>query len=152
MPDVISRNWLNSFFWNSAWCCGPMWRCVYDRVGFFVKQYFPPKMGKTGQKWAKHQVCWKMFIMFSWIRNFLLFAVFLHKFYIWEKFDVWDMHQNALGQSNFRIFKSTIFLEQNDGKVSFFVWWHRFIQIKSWLKNTGVGVIKNGEATLAAEL
>ena len=41
------------------------------------------------------------------------------------------MCQNALGQSNCRIFKSTIFVEQNDGKVSFFVWQHKFIQIKS---------------------
>ena len=36
-PNVISRNWLNSFFCNSAWCYGPMSRCVCDRVGFFIK-------------------------------------------------------------------------------------------------------------------
>ena len=54
------------------------------------------------------------------------------------------MGQNALDQSDCRIFKLTILLEQNDEKVWFFVCWCRFMEIKSWLKNTGVGMVKNG--------
>ena len=35
-------------------------------------------------------------------------------------------------------------LEQNDEKVWFFACWYRFTEIKSWSKNVGVGVVKNG--------
>ena len=50
---------------------------------------------------------------------FKKFAVFLHKPKIWEKSSLSDMDQNALGQSDCRIFKSTIYLEQNDEKARF---------------------------------
>ena len=53
------------------------------------------------------------------------------------------MGQNALDQSDGFIFKLTILLEQNDEKVWFFACWCRFIEIKSWLKNTGMGIVKN---------
>ena len=32
----------------------------------------------------------------------------MHKFYIWEKSNYWDMDQNAIGQSDGSIFKSNI--------------------------------------------
>ena len=54
------------------------------------------------------------------------------------------MGQNVLGQSNCCIFKLTISLEQNDEKACFFACWCRFIEIKSWLKNIDVGMVKNG--------
>ena len=72
-----------------------------------------------------------------------MFAVFLHKSHIWEKSGSWDMDQNALGQSDCRIFKSTISLEQIDKKTWFFACWYRFMEIKSWLKNIEVGVVKS---------
>ena len=68
----------------------------------------------------------------------------MHKSHTWEKSGSWDIGENALGQSDYRIFKSTISLEQNDGKVRFFACWYRFMEIRSWLKNIGVGVVKNG--------
>ena len=46
----------------------------------------------------------------------------------------WDMGQNALGQSDCRILKSTRSLEQSDEKAWFFVSWCKFMKIKSWLK------------------
>ena len=57
----------------------------------------------------------------------------------------WDMGQNALGQLDCRVFKSTISLEQSNGIAWFFVefkirW--KFMEIKSWLKNTGLGLHK----------
>ena len=73
-----------------------------------------------------------------------MFAVFLHKSHICEKSDSWDMGQNALGQSDYRIFKSTISLEQNDEKAWFYACRHRFMKIRSWLKNIVVCVVKNG--------
>ena len=53
------------------------------------------------------------------------------------------MGQNALGQSDYRIFKSTISLEQNDEKAWFFSCWYRFVENRSGLKNIGVGLVKN---------
>ena len=43
-------------------------------------------------------------------------------------------------------FKSTKSLEENGEKVLFFACWYRFIEIKSWLKNIGMGVVINGYA------
>ena len=68
----------------------------------------------------------------------------MHKSHIWEKSGSWDMGQNALGQSDYRVFKSTISLEQNDEKAWFFGCWYRFMEIRSWLKNAGVSMVKNG--------
>ena len=53
------------------------------------------------------------------------------------------MGQNAFSQSDYRIFKSPISLEQNDEKPWFFACWYRFIENRSWLKNIGVGGVKN---------
>ena len=64
---------------------------------------------------------------------------------IFENFGSWDMCQNLLGQSDYRIFKSTTSLEQND-EVWFFTCLYSFIEIKSWLKNIGMGVVINGFA------
>ena len=44
-------------------------------------------------------------------------AVFLYRSCTWEKSGSWDMGQNALSQSDCRIFKSTISLEQNNEKA-----------------------------------
>ena len=54
------------------------------------------------------------------------------------------MGQNAVDQSDCSIFNLTISLEENDEKAWFFAYWCRFTEIKSWLKNIVVGVIKNG--------
>ena len=43
--------------------------------------------------------------------KFTLFAVFLYKSYVWEKFGSGVMGQNSLGQTDCMIFKS---LEQGD--------------------------------------
>ena len=49
----------------------------------------------------------------------------------------------GLSHSDCRIFKSTISLEQNDEKAWFFACWYKLIEIKSWLKNIGVGSVIN---------
>ena len=68
----------------------------------------------------------------------------MHKSHTWEKSGSWDIGQNALNQSDCSIFKLTVSLEQNDENAWFFAYWCRFIEIKSWLKNIGVGMVKNG--------
>ena len=54
------------------------------------------------------------------------------------------MGQNALDQSDCSIFQLTVSLEQNDEKAWTFAYWCRFIEIKSWLKNIGLSIAKNG--------
>ena len=55
-----------------------------------------------------------------------------------------DMGQNALGQSDCRIFKLIIFPEHKDEKAWLFACWYRLMDIKSWLENIGVSMVKNG--------
>ena len=43
-------------------------------------------------------------------------------------------------------FLNQISLEQNNEEAWFFACWYKFIEIKSWLKNTGVDVVINGGA------
>ena len=54
------------------------------------------------------------------------------------------MDENGRGQSGCKIFNLTISLEKKYEKAWFFISWYKFIEIKSWLESTGVGVAKNG--------
>ena len=49
----------------------------------------------------------------------------------WEKSYSRDIGQNALIQSDYRIFKSTISPEQIDETASFFAYWFKFTKIKN---------------------
>ena len=71
-----------------------------------------------------------------------IIAIFLQKPYIWEKPGSVDIGQNALGQSDRRIFKSNKSLDQN-----YEMFFCMLIQIRvnsELLKNIEVGLIKNG--------
>ena len=48
-----------------------------------------------------------IFSQFDLQWKFILIAVSLDKSHIWENFDSWEIGQNAQGQSDCRIFKST---------------------------------------------
>ena len=55
-------------------------------------------------------------MVFIWIwsiKKIILFAVFLCKTHTWEKSSSWDIGQNALDQSDCKIFKLTMSLKQN---------------------------------------
>ena len=54
------------------------------------------------------------------------------------------MCQNALGESDCIIFKSTISLERTSEKPCFNACWYKFMEIKSLLKSIGVGMVNNG--------
>ena len=54
------------------------------------------------------------------------------------------MSQNGLSQSDCMIFKLTISPEHKDEKAWFLAYWDILMEIKSWLKNIGVGVVKYG--------
>ena len=55
-----------------------------------------------------------------------------------------NLFPKIFGQSDYRNFKSVISIEQNDEKAWFFACWYKFMEIRSWLKNIGVVVVKNG--------
>ena len=48
----------------------------------------------------------------------------LHKTYIWEKYDSWE-----IGQSDCKILKLARSLEQMDEIVRFFVWWYKLMKV-----------------------
>ena len=118
---------------------------VWQSWMFWEKKLLPQKWTSNGFLNLLENLViffWIWPIMKVW--KFPLFEVFVHKSYVWEKSDSWDKDQNALGQSDCRIFKSTISLQQNDEKVLFFARWYRFMETKSWLKHFVVDVVING--------
>ena len=74
----------------------------------------------------------------------ILYARFLHKSYIWEKFCSWDKGQNVFSQSERRTFRSTISAEQIDKTASCLACWYKFTKIKRWLKIFCQGMVTNG--------
>ena len=54
------------------------------------------------------------------------------------------MGKNVLSPSDCRIFKSAISREQNNERAWFYACWYIFMEIKHWLKNIGMRVVKNG--------
>ena len=123
--------------------------CVYmwALVDFLKKLFLPLKRGKYVKNWPEIGFL-GVFGIFS--HNFflnliynenLLFVVFFHKSHLDGS---WVMGKNAYGQSDCRIFKSTIPPEQIDEKALFFASWYRFMEMKIWLKSIGVGIIKSG--------
>ena len=57
---------------------------------------------------------------------------------------IWFLRYGPKLVQRYGIFKSTISLELNDEKAWFFACSYRFMEINSWLKNIGMGVIKDG--------
>ena len=80
----------------------------------FWKNVFSPKMGEMILKGSFFNLKKNLITVFVW------FSVFLHKPCIWGKSCSWDIGQNNLSQSDSRIFKLTITLEQIDETASFF--------------------------------
>ena len=108
---------------------------------------FCPQHGENGPKAGFFNLLENWVINFFWIwsiKKFYNICCVLAQSHTWENCGSWDMGQNALDQSACSIFKLTMSLEQIDKKAWFFAYWYRFIQIKSWLKNIGVGIVKTG--------
>ena len=66
------------------------------------------------------------FSIWSIMKVYIISCV-LAQIHIFEKSGSWDSGINALGQSDYRIFKSTISLEQNDEKA-----WFLHVDTDSW--------------------
>ena len=112
--EKFSWNWLFSFFSGTRdglrGPCGVVYDCQT-----FSKKCFTLKTGKIG----KVQGIWmyRKVQFFFLVLNFLsvwsimkvcitVISVCLNRFYIWKNSGFWDMAQNALGQSDCRIFQS----------------------------------------------
>ena len=78
------------------------------------KTFLSPKIGEMAKNkvfWIKNfesKIWWLIFTEFVLQLSFLFLAVFKHKSYIWEESCSWDLGQNALSQSDYRIFKLII--------------------------------------------
>ena len=80
---------------------------------FFGKSFFAPKIGEMGQKQGFLNLKKNLIIIFHWICSILkIFTIscVMHKFFFWERSCSWDIGQNALSQSNCRIFNK-VFLQ-----------------------------------------
>ena len=104
------------------------------------RMLFCPKSGKNGPK----------IVFFEFIKKFgLLFLLdmiynrSLHKSHIWEKPGSWDMGQDALGQLDCRIFKSTIYLDYLNNEV---MNWADFLHVDTNLGKLKVTIIIIGWA------
>ena len=85
--------------WNRAW---QSWN--------FVKKSFVPKMGKMGLNWVKCRFPWihRKFCPLIFSQFGLYLKVYIDQYGTQE----WERGQNAPGQSDCRIFKSTRSLKQ----------------------------------------
>ena len=119
--------------------------CAWQRQIF--KKIFCPKNGENGPKIVFLDLLENLIINFFWIwsiKKVHIICCILALIPYLGKTGSWDMGQNALSQSDCRIFKLTISPEHGDEKAWFFVCWYRLMEIKSWLKNIDVGMVKNG--------
>ena len=143
----FSWNWLISFFLELS-------MMLVDHVMLCVTELYFLKIIFFFQKWgnyAKNEPNIRLFEFTGKFNHYFLrnlvynkslyyLNVFLHKSHIWVKTGSWDIDRNALGLSDFRIFKSTISVEQKNPDAWFFVCWYKFLKIKSSFKNIGMDV------------
>ena len=112
-----------------------MWCYAWQSLIFGETNY--PKDGENGLRKGQNKgfldLLENLVINFFWILfiKFILMALFLNKSHTCGKSGSWDIGQNALNQSDCKIFKLTLSLEQNDEKVWFFACWYWFVEIKS---------------------
>ena len=74
----------------SKFCHGARnpYKFVHDRVRFSIKNFLDQIWDKYRVFWIYWKVWWLIFIEFSLLWNFILFAVFLHKYHIWKNYHV----------------------------------------------------------------
>ena len=103
--------------------------------------YFYPSNRVFWIYWKNWHYVFLEFVMW-W--KIILFAIFQHKSHFWEKSSPWEMGKNALGQSDCRIFKSTMYTEQNDQINWCSACQCKFKKNKSWLKSFLCSCSKTG--------
>ena len=113
----------------------------------FLEVFFPQKLGKIAQKWAKNV------LLFFWVyrKNWLL--IFSKLFYneslylLCSRIIFWknlppDTLVKMLSANQVAEFLNQPFLQNKFMKWPiFFACWYKFIEIKSWLKDLCVGLV-----------
>ena len=86
LPSVrrFSRDLLVRFFWNLAWCYGPIYSCVWQSRIFWKKS----PSGKNDQKWAKNMV----FGLFKKIMSLVLSGICVKWKFLWFINILWKLH------------------------------------------------------------
>ena len=146
----FSLDWLITFFLKLSMGLEAYVVLCVPEPDFLKKRFAPPlpPSPQMGQ-WFKIRVCW----IYHKIQFFLHLVYKEGVYYLLysctnpmlEKNLVpGDMGKNVLCQSDCRISKSTLSLKQNNERVWFFARSYIFIEIRSWLKNIEMGMVKHG--------
>ena len=116
--------------------------CCAKQGHIFEKSLFAPKIGKMGQNQGFLNLLEKL-VIFFWIWSIKKIYICCTVAQIPYLQKIWFLRYgpNALDQSDC-ILNWLYLLNKNNEKAWFFACWCRFIEIKSWLKNIGVGVVK----------
>ena len=120
--------------------------CYWAWQPDFLKKYFSSKNQENGKKIEFLKFIGKFshhFFLYFICNESLYYFLYSCTNTMFGKFCSWDMGHNPLSQSDYSIFNSTVYLEQNDKKAWFFACRYRFMEIKSWLKNIWMGMVKN---------
>ena len=125
-----------------------MYLCMTES-DFQGKFFLPQKSGKWAQNWPKtgfFEFIGNWVINFFWIwsikKFYNIFCIPAQISYL-RKFWFMRYGPKCSWPIDCSIFKLAISLEQNDEKAWFFTYWCSFVEIKRWLKNVGVGTVKN---------
>ena len=122
--------------------------CCAWQSQIFGRKFSCPKNGENRPKIGYFMnLLENVVIGFFWIRSIkkvYINCCILAQIPYLRKSGSWDMGQNPCGQSDCRIFKSTLSPQESDQKAWLFSCRHRIMEIKKWSKNIGVGVVKNG--------
>ena len=120
---------------------------LHDRAGvFWGKIFLVQKLGK----WAKNKVLWKLkrnVIKFPWICSIMKIYIIWcvpAQVLCWEKSYFWDVGQIAPTQWDCKIFSQVFLRKKLMKQPHFFAFCYKFTKIKSWLKISWLGIVKNG--------
>ena len=119
--------------------------CCAWQSQIFLKKYFCPKNGENGQKikFLKFIGKYSLFFLDLVYNESLYYLLYSCTNPIFGKSLVPKICAKMLLANQITgLLNQLISLEQNDAKAWFFACWYRFMEIKSWLKNIGVGMVK----------
>ena len=117
--------WIGSLVFSGTQQCQGTHLVFWQSSEFFEKNTFGPKNGENRPclRFFKYMV---IFLIFFWILSIIeVYINWCMHGKILGNFGSWVMCQNILAQSDWRIFKSIISLEQNDEKLWFFACWYK---------------------------
>lgn len=119
--EVLLGKCLLVFFRFFTWCYIVIepenWQSLIFQENFFSRMAINKVFQKFWHFWRK-----SFYVFVDFMLKLILLAFCLLKSHIWESSGSWVMNQNGLSQSDCMIFKSAVYIcqEENDGSTWFF--------------------------------